>query len=418
MMPSMGKRVVITGMGTVNCTGLTVEESWANVIAGRSGVAPITLFDHSECGVHFAGEVKNFDPAKYMDFKEARRRDRFCQLGVAAAHMALDQAALTITEDNADDVGCIFGTGTGGMESYYQFVQAYHQTEGPRRIHPFAIPMVICDSASGAIAIDRNLRGPNFAPVSACAAAADAIGLAYQAIRLGQAKAFVVGGSEAAVHFVGILAFDRLGAMSHRNDDPVGACKPFDKNRDGIVMGEGAAALVVEDLEFAQARGAKILAEVVGYGATSDAFHVIAPAENGVGACRAMQRALQDAQLLPREIDWISAHGTATQLNDKYETTAIKEVFGDYAYQVPITSTKPLTGHMMGATGALEAIFGIKAIETGVIPPTINYETPDSDCDLDYVPNTARACQVDTFMSNAFGFGGHNAVLILKRYAA
>ena len=418
MMLAMGKRVVITGMGTVNCTGLTVEESWANVIAGRSGVAPITLFDHSECGVHFAGEVKNFDPAIYMDFKEARRRDRFCQLGVAAAHMALDQAALTITEDNADDVGCIFGTGTGGMESYYQFVQAYHQTEGPRRIHPFAIPMVICDSASGAIAIDRNLRGPNFAPVSACAAAADAIGLAYQAIRLGQAKAFVVGGSEAAVHFVGILAFDRLGAMSHRNDDPVGACKPFDKNRDGIVMGEGAAALVVEDLEFAQARGAKILAEVVGYGATSDAFHVIAPAENGVGARRAMQRALQDAQLLPRAIDWISAHGTATQLNDKYETTAIKEVFGDYAYQVPITSTKPLTGHMMGATGALEAIFGIKAIETGVIPPTINYETPDSDCDLDYVPNTARACQVDTFMSNAFGFGGHNAVLILKRYTA
>jgi 3-oxoacyl-[acyl-carrier-protein] synthase II len=417
MLP-MSRRVVITGMGTVNCTGLTVEESWANVVAGRSGVGPITLFDHRECGVHFAGEVKHFDPARYMDFKEARRRDRFCQLGVAAAHMALDQAALTITEDNADDVGCIFGTGTGGMESYYQFVRDYHETAGPRRIHPFAIPMVICDSASGAIAIDWTLRGPNFAPVSACAAAADAIGLAYQAIKLGQAKAFVVGGSEAAVHFVGILAFDRLGAMSHRNDDPVGACKPFDKNRDGIVMGEGAAALVIEDLEFALARGAKILAEVVGYGATSDAFHVIAPVENGAGARRAMQRALQDAQVQPHTIDWISAHGTATQLNDKYETMAIKEVLGDHAYRVPITSTKPLTGHMMGATGALEVIFGIKAIETGVIPPTINYETPDPDCDLDYVPNIARVCQVDTFMSNAFGFGGHNAVLILKRFAA
>jgi 3-oxoacyl-(acyl-carrier-protein) synthase len=234
---------------------------------------------------------------------------------------------------------------------------------------------------------------------------------------LGQAKAFVVGGSEAAVHLVGILAFDRLGAMSHLNADPVGACKPFDKHRDGIVMGEGAAALVVEDLQFAQARGAKILAEVVGYGATSDAFHVIAPAENGIGARRAMQRALQDAQLQPRDIDWISAHGTAIQLNDRFETMAIKEVCGEHAYRVPITSTKPLTGHMMGATGALEVIFGIKAIETGVIPPTINYETPDPDCNLDYVPNTARACRVDAFMSNAFGFGGHNAVLILKRYA-
>jgi 3-oxoacyl-[acyl-carrier-protein] synthase II len=417
-MMSIMPRVVVTGIGTVNCTGLTVEESWANVVAGRSGVAPITLFDHSECGVHFAGEVKNFDPAQSMDFKEARRRDRFCQLGVAAAKQALDQSGLIITEENADEIGCIFGTATGGMESYYQSVRNYYQTEGPRRIHPFAIPMVICDSASGALAIDWNLRGPNFAPVSACAAGADAIGLAYQAIKLGQAKAFVVGGSEAAVHFVGILAFDRLGAMSHRNNDPTGACKPFDKQRDGIVMGEGAAALLIEELEFAQARGAKILAEVIGYGATSDAFHVIAPAENGVGARRAMQRALQAAHTGPEDIDWISAHGTGTQLNDKFETMAIKEVFGAQAYRVPITSTKPLTGHMMGATGALEVIFGIKAIETGIIPPTINYAIPDPECDLDYVPNTARAHRVDTFMSNAFGFGGHNAVLILKRFAA
>jgi 3-oxoacyl-[acyl-carrier-protein] synthase II len=412
------KRVVITGLGTVNCTGLTVEESWANVVAGRSGVGPITLFDHRECGVHFAGEVKNFDPAKYMDFKEARRCDRFCQLGVAAARMALDQAALTITEENADAVGCIFGTGTGGMESYYQFVQDYHRPEGPRRIHPYAIPMVICDSAAGAIAIDWSLRGPNFAPVSACAAGADAIGLAYQAIKLGQAKAMVAGGSKAAVHFVGILAFDRLGAMSRNNADPAGACKPFDKKRDGIVMGEGAAAVMVEELEFAQARGANILAEVIGYAATSDAFHVIAPAENGAGAQRAMQRALRDAQLQPVEIDWISAHGTGTQLNDKFETMAIKEVFGEAAYHIPITSTKATTGHMMGATGALEVIFGVKAMETGLVPPTINYQTPDPECDLDYVPNVARKRRVDTFMSNAFGFGGHNAVLILKRFAA
>jgi 3-oxoacyl-[acyl-carrier-protein] synthase II len=408
-------RVVVTGMGTVNCTGLTVEESWANVIAGRSGIAELTLFDHSACTVHIGGEVKNFDPARYMDFKEARRRDRFCQLGVAAAKQALDQSGLTIMDDIADEVGVIFGTGTGGLDSYTQFVQDYYR-EGAKRIHPFAIPMVICDSPAAAMAIDWNLRGPNFAPVSACAAAADAIGLAYQAIKLQQAKAFIVGGSEGSIHLAGILAFDRLGAMSRNNADPAGACKPFDKHRDGIVMGEGAAALVVEELEFAQARGAKILAEVIGYAATSDAFHVIAPAENGAGARRAMRRALGDAAIAPAAIDWISAHGTGTPLNDKFETMAIKDVFGEQAYSIPVTSTKPLTGHMMGATGALEVIFGIKAIETGIIPPTINYQTPDPDCDLDYVPNVARERRVNTFMSNAFGFGGHNAVLILKRF--
>ena len=408
-------RVVVTGMGTVNCTGSTVEESWANVIAGRSGIAPLTLFDHSTCAVHIGGEVKNFDPAKYMDFKEARRRDRFCQLGIAAARQALDQSGLTITGENADEVGVIFGTGTGGLDSYTQLVQDYDR-DGARRIHPFAIPMVICDSPAAAMAIDWNLRGPNFAPVSACAAAADAIGLAYQAIKFQQAKAFIAGGSEGSIHLAGILAFDRLGAMSRNNADPAGACKPFDKNRDGIVMGEGAAALIVEELEFAQARRAQILAEVIGYAATSDAFHVVAPAENGVGARRAMQRALQNARVQPDEIDWISAHGTGTQLNDKYETMAIKEVFGEQAYSVPITSTKPLTGHMMGATGALEVIFGIQAIETGIIPPTINYQAPDPDCDLDYVTNAARERRVDTFMSNAFGFGGHNAVLIVKRF--
>ncbi len=414
-MTQNGTRVVITGMGTVNCTGLTVEESWANVVAGRSGIGPLTLFDHSNCAVHFGGEVKGFDPARYMDFKEARRRDRFCQLAVAAACQALDESGWMVTDENADEIGVIFGTGTGGLDSYTQFIQGYN-TEGAKRIHPFAIPMVICDSPAAAMAIDWNLRGPNFAPVSACAAAADAIGLAYQAILLHQAKAFIAGGSEATMHLAGFLAFDRLGAMSRNNADPAGACKPFDKNRDGIVMGEGAAAVVIEELEAAQARGARIYAEVIGYAATSDAFHVIAPAENGVGARRAMQRALQDARLQPEDIDWISAHGTGTQLNDKYETTAIKEVFGPAAYQVPITSTKPLTGHMMGATGALEVIFGIKAMETGLIPPTINYETPDPVCDLDYVPNVAREQQVDIFMSNAFGFGGHNAVLILKRF--
>jgi 3-oxoacyl-[acyl-carrier-protein] synthase II len=410
-----GTRVVVTGTGTVNCTGLTVEESWANVVAGRSGIAPVTLFDHSTCAVHFGGEVKGFDPARYMDFKDARRRDRFCQLGIAAGKQALDQSGLTITEENTDEIGVIFGTGTGGLESFTQFVQGY-QREGARRIQPFAIPMVICDSCAAAMAIDWNLRGPNFAPVSACAAAADAIGLAYQAILLNQAKAFIAGGSEATMHLGGFLAFDRLGAMSRNNADPAGACKPFDKNRDGIAMSEGAAALVLENLDFARARGATILAEIIGYGATSDAFHVIAPAENGQGAMRAMKRALQDAGVRPDEVDWINAHGTGTELNDKYETTAIKELFGEQAYNLPITSTKSMTGHMMGATGALEVIFGIKAIQTGIIPPTINYETPDPECDLDYVPNVAREQRVDIVMSNAFGFGGHNAVLIVKRF--
>ncbi len=409
------KRIVITGMGTVNSLGLTVEESWSNLLAGQSGIGPITLFDSSVCNVHIAGEVHGFDPGRYMDVREARRRDRFCQLAVAATRQALDDAQLTITAENADDIGCIYGTGTGGMGSFYEMMMTFHR-DGVRRIVPYIISMVICDSASDAIAIDWNLRGPNFAPVSACAAAADAIGLAYQGLQLGQAKAYVVGGSEAPIHRAGITTFDRLGAMSRNNHEPQRACRPFDRSRDGIVMGEGAATLIVEDLEFAQARGAKVLAEIIGYGATADAFHIIAPADDGVGAERAIRRALKDAGVSPTDIDWISAHGTATELNDKYETAAIKRVFGEQAYRVPISGTKAATGHMMGATGALEVIFGIKAMDTGWVPPTINYETPDPECDLDYVPNTARQAEVRTFMSNAFGFGGHNAVLVVKRF--
>ncbi len=409
------KRVVITGMGTVNSLGLTVEDTWSNLLAGKSGIAPITLFDSSVCNVHIAGEVHNFDPGRYMDPKEARRRDRFCQLAVAATQMALAEARLTITEDLADDIGCIYGTGTGGMGSFYEMMMTFFQ-DGVRRIVPYIVSMVICDSASDAIAIDWNLRGPNFAPVSACAAAADAIGLAYQAIKVGQAKAFVAGGSEAPIHRAGITTFDRLGAMSRRNDQLQRACKPFDRNRSGIVMGEGAATLILEDLEFAQARGATILAEIIGYGATADAFHLVAPAENGVGAERAIRRAICDAGIELDEIDWISAHGTATDLNDKYETAAIKRIFGEQAYRVPVSGTKAATGHMMGATGALEVIFGVKAIRDGWIPPTLNYETLDPECDLDYVPNLARQRNVKTFMSHAFGFGGHNAVLIVRRF--
>jgi beta-ketoacyl-acyl-carrier-protein synthase II len=350
-----------------------------------------------------------------MDPRDARRRDRFCQLAVAATRQALEDAQLPITADNADEIGCVYGTGSGGLQSFVELLHVFDH-EGPRRLHPFAVPMVIDDSASSAIAIDWNLRGPNFAPVSACAAGADAIGLAFRLICNGDAQVVVTGGTEMPLHALPMAAFDRLGAMSRNNDHPKAACRPFDKNRDGLVMGEGAATLILEELRFAQARGAQILAEIAGYGCTSDAFHVTAPAENGIGAAKAMRRALKDAGVTPNAIDWISAHATATDLNDKFETAAIKSVFGERAYQIPVSGTKALTGHMMAATGALETIFGIKAIETGWIPPTINYETPDPECDLDVVPNQARQVTVNTFMSNAFGFGGHNAVLIFKRF--
>ncbi len=411
------KRVVITGSGAVSPIGLTVEDNWQNVLAGKSGIGPITLFDSSPLGVHIAGELKGFDPANYMDAKEARRRDRFIQMAVAATRMALEQSELIINDANTNDIGCIYGTAVGGLKTYYDMVHTL-DTGGPRRLPPFAIPSTICDGASSAISIDWGIRGPNFAPVSACSAGSDAIGLAYQAIQLGQCTAIVTGGTESPIIITGMAAFDRLGAMSHNDAHPERACKPFDKNRDGLVMGEGAATLILESLDYAMARGAKPLAEIIGYGATSDAFHVTAPAENGAGAARAIENALKDAGLQPQDIDWISAHATATSLNDKMESLAIKAAFGEQAYRVPISGTKAMTGHMMGATGALELIFGIKAIETGCVPPTINYDTPDPDCDLDYVPNVARAMTVNTVMSNAFGFGGHNSVLIVKRFEA
>ncbi len=411
------RRVVVTGIGTVNCTGLTVEESWSNIVAGKSGLGTLTLTDTSKINVHIGGQAWGFDPTKYMDAREARRRDRFCQLAVAATRMALEQSSLPINDDTADEIGCIYGTGAGGLDSFAEFSRVFEQ-EGGRKLHPFAVPMVLNDAASSAIAIDFNVRGPNVTPVSACASGADAIGLAYRLIQMGDARAVITGGTEMPLVPLPMAAFDRLGAMSRNNDYPQAACRPFDKNRDGLVMGEGAATLIVEELEFAQARDAHILAEIIGYGCTSDAYHVTAPAENGIGAAKAMKRALIDAGLTPHDVDWISAHATATPLNDKFETAAIKSVFGEHAYRIPISGTKGMTGHMMAATGALEVLFGIKAIETGWIPPTINLDTPDPDCDLDYVPHHARQVTVNTFMSNAFGFGGHNSALILKRFTA
>jgi len=410
-------RVVITGMGTVNPCGLDVESTWDNLIRGQSGIGPITLFDSSSLNVRIAAEVKGFDPTEWMDAREARRCDRYTQFATASTIQAIKQAGLTIDESNADDVGVIIGSAVGGFQSYFDCVETYIK-HGPRRMNPFTMTMFIVDSAPAHIAISLGARGPNLAVVSACAAGADAIGLAYETIARGDAKAIICGGSEATVTPVGIAAFDRLGAMTRENDNPTRACRPFSADRAGLVMGEGAGIIILESLESALARGAEPLAEIIGYGCTCDAFHISAPLENGAGAAKAMQLALKHAGLRPEDVDYINAHGTGTALNDVMETRAIKTVFGPRAYTIPISATKSMTGHMMGATGALEAILCVQVIRTGCIPPTLNITVPDPECDLDYVPNAARQMAVRVAMSNAFGFGGHNAVLIIKRYEA
>jgi 3-oxoacyl-[acyl-carrier-protein] synthase II len=408
-------RVVITGMGTINPCGLDVDSTWDNIVNGRTGIGPITSFDPSALNVKFAGEVKGFDPANYMDGKEARRRDRFAQFAIASTVQAIRQANLAIQDSNADDIGVAIGTAVGGLQSWFDCVQTY-LTQGPRRMNPFTMTMIIADSAAAQVAIIAGARGPNFAPVSACAAGADGIGMAYELILRGDAQAMLCGGSEATVTGLGIASFDRLGAMSRENDNPTTACRPFSADRSGLVMGEGAAMFVIETLEHALARGVEPLAELIGYGCTCDAFHISAPLEDGSGAAKAMQLALKHAELGPQDIDYISAHGTATQLNDPTETRAVKTVFGERAYQIPMSATKSMTGHMMGATGALEALLCIQAIHAGRVPPTINLRVPDPECDLDYVPNVARDVPVRIAMTNAFGFGGHNSVLIVKRY--
>jgi 3-oxoacyl-[acyl-carrier-protein] synthase II len=410
------ERVVITGMGTVNPLGLTVEESWRNAVNGVSGVGPITLFDSSALNVHFAAEVKGFDPSRYMDAKEARRRDRFEQLGAAAANDALVNSGLEITEKNAGRVGVLVSSAIGGITSLQDAVITNH-TEGPRRVSPFLIPMLMPNGAAGMIAIDHQIKGPCFSVASACASGADGIGTAFLMIKAGMIDAALAGASEMTICSTGVAAFDRVGAMSRRNDDYSMAPQPFDKNRDGLVMGEGAAVLVLERESHAKARGANILAELAGYGATADAYHVTAPHENGEGGAAAMRMALDSAEANLDELGYINAHGTGTSLNDQSETRAVKAAFGELAYQIPISSTKSMTGHMMGATGALEAIFCVLAIRDGILPPTIHYETPDPECDLDYTPNRAREKKITLAISNAFGFGGHNAVLAVRKYA-
>jgi len=412
----MTERVVITGMGTINPLGHTVAETWKNAVKGVSGVAPITLFDPSLLKVRIAAEVKNFDPAKQLDRKDARRMSRFEQLALVAAGEAIAQAGISADTENPYRVAIIVASAIGGLEALASNVLIAHE-RGPSRISPFVIPMMMSNGASSWIAMRYGFQGPSFSTASACASSNDAIGVAWQMVRSGMADVAITGGSEATITFTGVGAFDRLGALSRRNEDWSMTPQPFDKNRDGLVMGEGAGILVLESERHAKARGAEIVAELAGYGATEDAFHLTAPHPEGKAGARAISLALEAAGVSPDEVDYVNAHGTATQLNDAAETLTLKRTFGQRAYEIPVSSTKSMTGHMMGSTGALEAILCVQAIRTGVVPPTIHYETPDPECDLDYVPNQAREWPVRVAVSNAFGFGGHNAILVLRAYS-
>ncbi|OQP05606.1 beta-ketoacyl-[acyl-carrier-protein] synthase II [Geobacillus sp. 46C-IIa] len=408
------RRVVVTGMGAVTPLGNDVETTWKNIIAGQSGIDIVTRVNPDDFPAKVAAEVKDFDPASFMDRREARKMDRFTQYAVAAALMAVKDAKLEINEQNAERVGVWIGSGIGGMETFEQQFEIFQQ-RGYRRVSPFFVPMMIPDMAAGQVSIILGAKGINSCTVTACATGANSIGDAFKVIQRGDADVMITGGAEAPITKMSFAGFCANTALS-TNPDPKTASRPFDKNRDGFVMGEGAGIVVLEELEHALCRGATIYAEIVGYGATADAYHITAPAPGGEGGVRAMRQALRDAGLQPEEIDYINAHGTSTEYNDKYETLAIKEVFGDHAYQLAVSSTKSMIGHLLGATGAVEAIFSVLTIRDGIIPPTINYETPDPECDLDYVPNEARKQDVRAVLSNSFGFGGHNATLIFKKY--
>jgi 3-oxoacyl-[acyl-carrier-protein] synthase II len=411
----MRKRVVVTGLGCVSPVGNTVEDTWQALLDGKSGAANITHFDASKHKTKFAAEVKGFDGVSLFGTREARKMDRFTQFAMAATLEALEQANYSINESNRDRIGVLIGTGIGGITTLLDQADVM-QERGPDRLSPFLIPMMISDSAAGMIAIRLGARGPNMALATACASGSNAIGEATEIIRRGAADAMIAGASESSIVALAMGGMNVMGALSTRNDDPQRASRPFDKNRDGFLMGEGAGILILESLEHAQARGVKILCEMTGYGTSDDAYHVSAPAENGAGAALSMQYALDDSKLKPDDIGYINAHGTSTQLNDKSETAAIKTVFGEQAYRIPISSTKSMTGHLLGASGAVEAVVCAKVFQENILPATINYETPDPECDLDYVPNQTRQVSPEHIMSNSFGFGGHNATLVLSRY--
>lgn len=411
----MERRVVVTGMGAVSPLGLDVPSLWQGLVEGRSGIGPITLFDASGHATRIAGEVKGFDPLNYMDRKEARRTDRFVQMVLAAAQEAFRQSGLQIDDGEAERVGVIMGSGIGGFATLWEQFKVLVE-KGPAFISPFLVPMMITDMAAGQLAIRYGAKGLNFVTTSACSSSANAIGEAAEAIRRGAADVMLTGGTEAPILSMAVAGFNAARALSTRNDDPQRASRPFDAQRDGFVMGEGGVVLILELLEHALRRGAPILAEIIGYGSTCDAYHVSAPSPGGEGAARSMRAALLSAGIGPGDVDYINAHGTSTQLNDAAETEAIKTVFGERAYRIPISSTKSMVGHLLGAAGAIEAVASIQTIVTGTIHPTINYEFPDPNCDLDYVPNQARRADVRVVLSNSFGFGGHNVTLAFARY--
>lgn len=407
------KRVVVTGLGALSPLGNDVDTSWNNAINGVSGIGPITRVDAEEYPAKVAAELKDFNVEDYMDKKEARKMDRFTQYAVVAAKMAVEDADLNITDEIAPRVGVWVGSGIGGLETLESQFEIF-LTKGPRRVSPFFVPMMIPDMATGQISIALGAKGVNSCTVTACATGTNSIGDAFKVIQRGDADVMVTGGTEAPLTRMSFAGFSANKALS-TNPDPKTASRPFDKNRDGFVMGEGAGIIVLEELEHALARGAKIYGEIVGYGSTGDAYHITAPAQDGEGGARAMQEAIKDAGIAPEEIDYINAHGTSTYYNDKYETMAIKTVFGEHAHKLAVSSTKSMTGHLLGAAGGIEAIFSILAIKEGVIPPTINIQTPDEECDLDYVPDEARRQELNYVLSNSLGFGGHNATLIFKK---
>lgn len=411
----MAHRVVVTGAGMVTPVGLDADSTWAGLLAGRSGAAPITKFDPAKLSVRFACEVKGFDPSLYMDRKEARRFDLFAQFALAAAHQAMTQAELEGKVPDSNRVGVILGSGIGGMQTYEDNCTAY-VLKGPDRVSPFFVPMFIANMGAGLVSMRYGLKGPNYATVSACASSAHAIGESYNLIRHGTADAMVTGGSEAAITGLTVAAFSNMKAMSTRNDDPTTASRPFDTDRDGFVLGDGGAVVVLESLEHAQRRGARILAEVVGYGLSGDAYHMSAPAPEGEGAQRAMRMCLADGNIQPEAVGYINAHGTSTPQGDIAETQAVKAVFGAHARKLIFASTKSMTGHLLGGAGALEFAVSMLVATTGKVPPTINQTTPDPECDLFCAPNTAIEREVDVAISNSFGFGGHNATLAVRRF--
>jgi 3-oxoacyl-[acyl-carrier-protein] synthase II len=413
--PPPQKRVVVTGMGVVASLGHNVNDFWASIVAGKCGIDKVTLFDAKDYSCQIGAEVRGWDPAQHMDPKEVRRNDRYTHFGFCAAKQAIADAKLDMTVEDADRVGVIIGSGIGGMWT----IENQHKVlleRGPRKVSPFMIPALISNMCGGLVAIELGARGPNFGVVSACSTATHAIGESLRMIRRGEADVMVCGGAEAAITPLAYAGFCSMKAMSTNNEHPQKASRPFDLNRDGFIMGEGGAILVIESLEHALARGAHIYCELAGYAATCDAYHITSPDPDGKGLAQSMIKAMRDANVEPHQVDYINAHGTSTPYNDKFETIAIKKIFGDHARKVNISSTKSMTGHLLGAAGSIEAVISIKAIETGIVPPTINYETPDPECDLDYTPNVKREAKIDTVLTDNLGFGGHNATLIFRRH--